>query len=103
MQVVNMRPVIRVGWLSCRKRYAMIHLPDWNGSEDSRRSRRTSTSGPLDMITAQTVHGYPSIRSGGLNLREPREGAESALVREYVESSLPPAPRGHRLTVFLEP
>jgi hypothetical protein len=55
------------------------------------------------MITSQTIQGFPSFESGGLNLREPREGPEYDLVCEYVRSYLPIPSRGQTLTVFLEP
>lgn len=80
----------------------MINLPDWHDPVTGP-GQESSKSGPLNMITAQTVQAFPSFQSGGLNLREPREGPEYDLVREYVSSYLPPPSRGHALTVFLEP
>jgi hypothetical protein len=81
----------------------MISLPDWKDPVGSGYGQEASKSGPLNMITAQTVQSLPSFQSGGLNLREPREGPEYDLVREYVLSYLPRPSRGHSLTVFLEP
>jgi hypothetical protein len=81
----------------------MIHLPGWNGSDPSEGGPRTPKSGLLNIITAHNIQSYPSFQSGGPSLREPREGPEYDLVRSYVKSYLPCAPRGHSLTVFLEP
>ncbi len=81
----------------------MIHLPGWNDAAVCRDCLQTRKSGPLNIITAQTAHRYPSFRSAGLSLRASQDGPECALVLEYVKSYLPHPLRGHRLTVFLEP
>jgi uncharacterized protein with GYD domain len=81
----------------------MIVLANWSDSVVLKDGPGAPKSGPLNMITAQTVQDFPSFRSGGLNLRESREGPECNLVREYVASHLPPPARGQTLTVFLEP
>lgn len=80
----------------------MINSADWHAS-DAEDGLETPRSGPLNMITAQTVQSFPSFQSGGLNLRESKEGPEHDLVREYVVSCLPPPSRGQSLTVFIEP
>lgn len=81
----------------------MINLPDWNDTVVSDSGLERPNSGPLNMITAETVQSFPSFQSGGLNLREPRQGPEYDLVREYVVSYLPCPSRGQTLTVFIEP
>ena len=81
----------------------MVHSPNWSDSTSSKDGLETSKSGPLNIITAQTVQNFSSFQSGGLNLRETREGPECDLVREYVASYLPPPSRGQSLTVFIEP
>ncbi len=80
----------------------MIHLPDPREVQFGS-GPGAPKSEPLNIITAKTVRSYPSFQSGGLTLRSPREGPEYDLVLEYIESHLPRAPRGQRLTVFLEP
>src|SRR5438067_8241828 len=48
-----------------------------------------STLFPYTTLFRSTVLSYPTFQSGGLSLRESREGPESDLVREYVASYLP--------------
>ena len=55
------------------------------------------------MITAENAKNIPGLRHIGLRFRTPTAGPEYELVREYIDSRLPPAPRGQQRTVFVEP
>lgn len=55
------------------------------------------------MISAETVRNYPVLSDSGLYPRKPRKGPELSFLFEYVHSSLPTAPAGQKLTVFIEP
>lgn len=56
-----------------------------------------------NVITAQIAEKIPGFSQVGLSLRTPTIGPEYDLVLAYIDSQLPPAPRGQERTVFVEP
>ncbi len=55
------------------------------------------------MLTADYAEKIPGFSQVGLAFRTPTVGPEYDLVLDYIASRLPPAPRGQKRTVFVEP
>ena len=55
------------------------------------------------MISAKTIKNFPSLNNSGLFPRTSKEGPELNFLYEYVQNSLPQAPSGQKLTIFIEP
>lgn len=55
------------------------------------------------MITAETIKDFPELSSAGLILRRSRKGPELDFLYRYLRESLPDAPVGQKLTIFVEP
>lgn len=55
------------------------------------------------MISAETVKNYPVLSDSGLYPRKSTKGPELNFLYEYIQNSLPTAPEGQKLTVFIEP
>lgn len=55
------------------------------------------------MITAESIKDYPSLNNTGLTLRKQKKGPELDFLYEYLHWSLPAAPAGQKLTIFIEP
>jgi hypothetical protein len=55
------------------------------------------------LIAAHTLDAFSVLESSGFSARRPTPGSEYELVEAYVQSKLPPAPRGQTRTIFVEP
>lgn len=55
------------------------------------------------MISADTIKDFPSLANSGLILRRTRKGPELDFLYRYLGESLPVAPVGQKLTIFIEP
>src|SRR5437764_244404 len=81
----------------------MIQMTSWEETghgQDCRRSPRIRT---CNVLTAENAEKIPGFAQVGLSFRTPTTGPESDLVLEYIDLQLPPAPRGQKRTVFVEP
>lgn len=56
-----------------------------------------------NVLTAENAEKMPGFSQVGLSFRTPTVGPEYDLVLDYIDSQLPPAPRGQKRTVFVEP
>ncbi len=54
------------------------------------------------MISAETITSYPGLIKSGLIPRKPKQGPELIFLNNYIQT-LPSAPKGQVLTVFIEP
>ena len=55
------------------------------------------------MITADNIKNFPSLKKTGLIPRKAKKGPEIDFLYDYIQSSLPKAPAGQKLTIFIEP
>ena len=55
------------------------------------------------MITAANIKNYPFLDKTGLTPRKSTKGPELDFLFDFLKSSLPTAPAGQRLTIFIEP
>jgi hypothetical protein len=55
------------------------------------------------VLTAEKAEKMPGFAQVGLSFRTPTAGPEYDLVLDYIDSQLPPAPRGQNRTIFVEP
>lgn len=55
------------------------------------------------VITAETIKHFPALINAGLLLRKARKGPEQEFLDRYLQESLPKAPMGQKLTIFVEP
>jgi hypothetical protein len=81
----------------------MITSVVWEHLRHDKDLRQEPKVRTCNVITAQNAPEFPVIDAAGPSFRRQIAGPETELVEEYVESRLPPPPRGQLRTVFVEP